>query len=322
MPAPSMTTGDGAGTIGGDTVKTVFYRAALDAYRANNVFRRMADVRWDRSDPPMPGNVVTFTIISALATATSALTEGTEPSAVNISDTQKTVTLVEYGNAVKHTKKLRLTTFLNFDVAVPREVAANMEESVDIVARDVLVAGTNVLYAGAATSRATVASTHNLTGNNVRRARAFLAGQNTPGVSGVVGGPYISVIHPDISYDLMAETGQQAWSAPHTYGTDTNAVYAGEIGMFAGVRFVENANARNFANAGVGSTVDVYATIFLGQQALGEAVGESQHMVIAGPFDDLQRFISVGWYGLLGYGRIREGSLVRYEAASSIGANT
>lgn len=322
MPAPSMTTGDGAGTIGGDTVKTVFYRAALDAYRAANVFRRLADVKWSREQPPMPGSAVTFTIITALATATSALTEGTEPSAVNISDSQKTVTLVEYGNAVKHTKKLRLTTFLNFDVAVPREVAANMEESIDIVARDVLVAGTNVLYAGAATSRVTVAAGHTLTGNNVRRARAFLAGKNAPGPGGgMVGGPYISIIHPDVSYDLMAETGQQAWSAPHTY-VDTAAIYSGEIGMFAGTRFVENANARNFANAGVGGTVDVYATIFVGEQALGEAVGEAQHMVIAGPFDDLQRFISVGWYGLLGYGRIREDSLTRYESSSSIGANT
>lgn len=320
MPAPSMTTGDAGGTIGGDTVKTVFNRTALDAYRAANVFRRVADVKWSREQPPMPGSAVTFTIITALSPATSALTENTEPNAVNISDSQKTVTLVEYGNAVKHTKKLRLTTFLNFDTAVPREVAANMEESVDIVARDVLVAGTNVLYAGAATSRVTVASTHNLTGNNVRRARAFLAGKNAPGINGMVGGDYMGIIHPDISYDLMAETGQQAWSAPHVY-VDTEEIYAGEIGRFGGVRFVENANARNFANAGVGSTVDVYVTLFIGKQALGEAVGEAQHMVIAGPFDDLQRFLSVGWYGLLGYGRIREDSLTRYEAASSIGAN-
>jgi len=43
--------------------------------------------------------------------------------------------------------------------------------------------------------------------------------------------------------------------------------------------------------------------------------------VIAGPFDDLQRFVSFGWYAMLGYGRIRENSLTRYETSSSIGAN-
>jgi N4-gp56 family major capsid protein len=315
-----MTTGDAGGTIGGDTVKTVFNVAALDAFRAAFVFRRVADVKWAGGPgaDPMPGVAVTFTIISALAAATSALAESTEPTPVNVSDMQKTVTLVEYGNAIKSTKKLRLTTFINFDLSIPREVAGNMEESVDIIARDVLVAGTNVLYAGAATSRVTVASTHVLIGNNVRRARAYLAARNTPYPAG--SNLYIGFIHPDVSYDLMAETGQAGWQAPHVY-SDPAGIYSGEIGSFGGVRFVENANARNFADAGVGGTVDVYATVFCGLQALGEAVGEAQHMVISGPFDDLQRFISVGWYGLLGYGRIRENSLLRYESASSIGAN-
>jgi N4-gp56 family major capsid protein len=318
MPAPSMTTTDGAGTFGGDTVKQVFNRAALDAFRAANVYRAVADVKWDESDDPMPGNPITFTIVSAIAPATSAISETVEPTPGNISDTQKTVTLAEYGNAVKPSKKFKLTSFLNLDTAIPREIGAHMEESVDIIARDVLNAGTNVLYAGAATSRATVAATHNLTANNVRRARAFLAGKNAPPPPGSQA--YVSFIHPDISYDLQAESGQQAWSAPHVY-SDPQAMYTGEIGMLSGVRFVENANARNFVNAGVGSTVDVYVTLFVGLQALGEAVGESQHVVIAGPFDDLQRFVSIGWYAMLGYGRIREDSLTRYEAASSIGAN-
>lgn len=317
MPAPSMTTGDAAGTIGGDTVKAVFNRAALDAFRADFVFRRVADVKWN-NDEPMPGKDVTFTIISALAPATTALGETTEPTPVNVSDTQKTVTLVEYGNAIKNTKKLRLTTFLNFDIAIPREVAANMEESVDIIARDVLVAGTNVLYGGTATSRVTVAAAHTITANNTRRARAFLAGKNTPPPAGSP--MFMGFIHPDVDYDLQAESGQQAWSAPHVY-SDPAAIYSGEVGALGGVRYVENANSRIFVDAGVGGTVDVYATIFAGLQALGEAVGESQHMVLSGPFDDLQRFLSVGWYGLLGYGRIRENSLTRYETASSIGAN-
>jgi len=318
MPAPSMTTTDGAGTLGGTTVKEVFNRAALDAFRANNVFRAVADVKWDESDDPMPGNPVTFTIISAIAPATSAISETVEPTPVNINDTQKQITLAEFGNAVKPSKKFKLTSFLNLDTAIPREVGAHMEESVDIIARDVLVAGTNVIYAGAATSRVTVAATHIIVANNVRRARAFLAGKNTPAPPGST--MYVGFIHPDVNYDLQAESGQQAWSAPHVY-QDTNNIYTGEVGSLSGVRFVENANSRNFANAGVGGTVDVYVTLFVGMQALGEAVGESQHMVISGPFDDLQRFVSIGWYGMLGYGRVREDSLTRLESASSIGIN-
>ncbi len=318
MPAPGSLTTDGAGTVGGDTVKTAFYRIALQAYRALNVFRRVAEVKWAEGDDPMPGNPVTFTLISPLAVAITPISESAEPSPVNLSDTQKSITLAEYGNAIKPSKKLRLTSFLNLDLSIAREISGNMEESVDIIARDILVAGTNVLYAGAATSRVTVAAGSNLTGNNVRRARAKLVGANVPAPAGM--SDYASIIHPDISYDLMAETGQAGWQAPSVYSAPEN-IWSGEIGRFAGVRFVENANAKMFADAGVGGTVDVYITLFMGREALGEAVGERQHVVVAGPFDDLQRFVSVGWYGMLGYGRIREASLYRYEAASSIGAN-
>lgn len=319
MPAPSMTTADGGGTLGGDTVKQVFNRAALEAYRAENVFRAVADVKWDESQDPMPGNPVTFTIISAVAPAISAISETVEPTPANISDTTKNITLAEYGNAFKPSKKFRLTSFLNLDMVIVTEVTGNMEESVDIIARDVMVAGTNVLYAGAATSRVTVATASTLTGNNARRARAVLKGRLAPPPPG--SNQYVSFIHPDVTYDLMAETGQQAWQAPHV-NVDTGAIYQGEIGSFAGIRFVENANSKMFADAGVGGLVDVYITLFVGRQALGEAVGEAQHVVIAGPFDDLQRFVSFGWYAMLGFGRIREASLLRYESSSSIGVNT
>lgn len=320
MPAPSMTSGDAGGFIGGDTVKTVFNTAALMAFRANFAFRRVAEVKWagGRGAEPMPGNAVTFTLIAAMTPATTALAEATEPTAVNMSDSQKTVTLVEQGNAVKHTKKLRLVSFLNLDLAVPEEIAQNMEESVDLIARDVLVAGTNVFYGGAATSRGTVAATHTIIANNLRRARSRLAGRNAPPPPGSMA--YVAFGHPDVSYDLQAESGQQAWSYPHG-NIDPAGLYMGEIGTLGGIRWVENANSRIFVDAGVAGTVDVYATIFVGKQALGEAVGEPQHVVVAGPVDDLQRFVSVGWYGLLGYGRIREGSLDRIETASSIGAN-
>ena len=320
MPAPSMTTGDAGGTLGGDTVKTVFNQAALKAFRANFVFRRLADVKWAGGPgaQPMPGVAVTFTIITAMTPATSALSETVEPTPVNISDTQKTVTLVEQGNAVKSTMKLRKTTFLDWDLTVPNEVAANMEESLDIVARDILVAGTNVYYSGAATSRVTVSNAMNLTAAGVRKMRSKLSGFNTPPPNGST--MYVGIVHPDSTFDLQQETGNQAWNAPHDYSAPEQ-IWTGEIGSFSGVRFIENANSKNFVDAGVGGTVDVYASIFVGLQALGEAVGFAQRMVISGPFDDLQRFISVGWYALIGYGRIRENSLLRFESSSSIGAN-
>lgn len=319
MPAPSQTVGaDGAGFLGGDTVKTVYDQLALEAFRAANVHRRLADWKRDLTDEPMPGNVITFTKIAALAAATTPLAEATEPTPVKVGDTQGTVTLIEQGNAVKDTKLLRVTSFLNIDMVIPAEVARNMEESMDLIAREKLVAGTSVLYAGAATSRVTVAAASTLAAANIRRAAATLKGNNTPPPDGST--MYVAIIHPYVALDLQAEAGQQAWSAPHVY-SDPSDIYTGELGAFAGVRFVENSNGRNFVDAGVTSTVDVYATLVCGKQALAEGIGEAQHMVLSGPFDDLQRFKSIGWYALEGFSILRQESVVRIESSSSIGTN-
>lgn len=82
-----------------------------------------------------------------------------------------------------------------------------------------------------------------------------------------------------------------------------------------------------FADAGVGGTVDVYGTIFVGDQALAKgfsrADGNTEDpQVILGPVvDHLRRFQPVGWYGLEGFGRFREASIRRLESSSSIGTN-
>lgn len=316
MPAPSQTTSDSGIAQAG--VTTVYDQAALEAFRAKNIFRRMAEIRWSEAAAPVRGNPVTFTLITALSTATSALSETTEPTPVTINDTQKSVTLAEYGNAVKRTNKAEVTSFFNLNMIDVQEVTANMEESLDIIARDVLVAGTNVLRVNGRATRGAVAAGDTMTANMLRQARAYLMGRNTPYMAGA--DMYLAVIHPDVSYDLQVESGNQAWIGPHV-NVDTNNIYTGEIGALGGIRVVENANAKIFVDAGATSTVDVYVTVVVGRQALGEAVGTPQHVVISGPFDDLQRFVSVGWYALLGYGRIRENSLLRLESSSSLATN-
>jgi N4-gp56 family major capsid protein len=324
MTAPAMTTTDGSPSFGADTIKTALYGQALEAYRSKNVFRAASDIRVDESDVPVRGNPIQFTKINALAVQTAALSETADPTHLAITPATVTISLVEYGATTKPTKKLRLTSFLNIPLVATGEVASNMEESLDIVARNVLNAGTNVQYVGQ-TSRAAITAANTLAAANIRRARNFLAKNNSPfpmsQAFGAVPG-YIGIIHPDPGYDLRVESGQQAWSAPQIYREGgNNGVWTGELGMLDGVVIVENANQQVLANAGAGGTVEVYINTFVGRQALGEAVGEAQHLVVAGPFDDLQRFISIGWYGLLGLGIVRQESLLRIESSSSLATN-
>jgi len=301
-----------------------FDRIAFFALRSELLFDAVADVQ--PTNQSMPGSTVTFTIFNDLAAATSALTETSDVTAVAMSDSQVTVTLAEYGNAVLTTAKLRGTSFLDVDTVAANVVGYNAGISIDSIVRDVLAGGTNVNYAtGGATdptSRATIADEDIIAADDLRKVTAQLRGDNVPTFNGL----YMGYIHPDVSYDLRSETGAAAWRDPHVY-VDTDMVYNGEIGAFEGIRFIETPRAPLFEDGGA-STTDAYATLVMGRQALAKAHSITDGngpnpSIVRGPVTDtLERFQPIGWYWLGGYGRFREASLRRIESSSSIGANS
>ena len=306
-----------------------FDRIAYFALRSELLFDAVADVQ--PTNQAMPGSSVTFTIFNDLAAATSTLTETSDVTAVAMSDSQVSVTLAEYGNAVLTTAKLRGTSFLDVDTVAANVVGYNAGISIDSVVRSVLEAGTNVNYGTAGssdpTSRTTVAVEDEIAADDLRKVTAELRGDNVPTFNGM----YMGYIHPDVSYDLRSETGAAAWRDPHVY-VDTDMIYNGEIGAFEGIRFVETPRAPLFADAsnGSGSTgnIDVYGTLVMGRQALAKAHSITDGngpnpSIVRGPVvDTLERFQPIGWYWLGGYGRFREASLRRIESSSSIGANS
>ncbi len=302
-----------------------FDRLAYFALRSELLFDMAADVQ--PTQQAMPGSAVTFTIFNDLAAATSTLNEVTDVTPSAMSDSQVTVTLSEYGNAVITTAKLRGTAFLDVDTVAANVVGYNAGISIDSVVRDVLAGGTNVIYGGGGTttptSRTTVKAADIIEANDIRRVTAQLRGANVPTFDGL----YMAFIHPDVAYDLRKETGAAAWRDPHVY-QDTANIYNAEIGAFEGVRFIETPRARVFENASDGSgstgTIEVYCTHVMGRQALAKAYSAQDGngavpRVVRGPVvDTLARLQPIGWYWLGGYGRFREASLRRIESASSL----
>ena len=305
--------------------QVAFDRLAYFALRSELLFDAAADVQ--PTNQAMPGTGVTFTIFTDRATATSTVSETTDVTAAALSDSQVTVTLNEYGNAVITTAKLRGTAFLDVDSAAANIVGYNAGSSIDEVVRDVLAAGTNVIYGGGGTttptSRTTVKAVDIIEANDIRKVTAQLRGANVPTFNGL----YMAYIHPDVAYDLRRETGAAAWRDPHVY-QDTANIYNAEIGAFEGVRFIETPRAKVFQNASDGSgstgTIEVYCTHVMGRQALAKAYSSidgngSVPKVVRGPVvDTLNRLQPIGWYWLGGYGRFREASLRRIESSSAI----
>ena len=309
--------------------QVAFDRLAYFALRSELLFDQAADVQ--PTQQAMPGSGVTFTIFNDIAAATSTLNEVTDVTLTALSDSQVTVTLNEYGNAVVTTAKLRGTSFLDVDVAAANIIGYNAGDSIDQVVREVLAGGDNVIYAsgGASTptARNTVQPEDVLAADDVRKVVAQLRAANVATFNGA----YMGYIHPDVSYDFRSATDAAAWRTPANY-VNPAGIYNGEIGQFESVRFIETPRAKVFSNASNGSsstgTVDVYCTHVMGRQALAKAYsttdgnGAMPKIVRGNVTDVLMRLQPIGWYWLGGYGRFREASLRRIESASSIGANS
>lgn len=293
------------------------------ALRPQLFFDRLATVKATRQ--AHQGATVKFTFTDDLPSNTTALTEDADVTPRTFGDSAITVTLVEYGDAVKTTAKLRGTSFIPVDPVVANIVGRQAGLSQDTLTRDTLLAGTNVIYSGDATDRGGVGTgltaTDTLAAADIREITADLRNAS---VEEVKAGLFAGFVNPDVSVDLRTETGAAAWREPHNYQKAEN-IWRGEIGAFEGVVFVETPRLEALADAGDGS-VDAYQSLIIGKEALAKAYsktvsGEVPSVRPTPVTDALWRFVGMGWYWLGGYAIMRQAAVRRIESASSLGAN-
>ena len=313
------------GTV--DYVQTAYDMLAYFALRPELYFDQVADVK--PTSQSMAGSSVVFNIQNDMALATTALNESTDITPVALTSSQVTLTLAEYGAGTITTAAVRAQSFVSIDEIQGNTVGYNAGRSVDELAKIQLEGGSNVNYSAGTTGvtpggRSSITPNDTLRAYDVRLNVAALKRNNVPGY----GGAYLGFIHPDNSFDLWQESGNQALIAPQIYSAP-EGVFNGEIGKFAGVRFIETPTAPLFADAGSSTTdTDVYGVLFVGRQALAMvwAIKDGNGPVpvtVMGPITDyLRRFQPLGWKWMGQYGVFRSASVWRQECASSIGQNS
>lgn len=242
---------------------TNLIQTAYDKYvemelRSEPMFRKFADKR--PVDVTNPGATVVFQLHNDLSRVTSALSEASDVDAVALNNTNKVqVQVNEYGNAVTTTERLALESLSAIDPAVADMLAYNQRDSLDALVYSVLVNKATGRYAGAsAADEATVngvdktaSATSTIQAADIRKAVAKLRGASVQPKDGAY---YVGLLHPDVSYDLRTEavtSGSNVWQQPHTY-TDAGVgnVWAGEIGVYEGVKFIESPRVEQTATAG------------------------------------------------------------------------
>ena len=294
-------------------VQTAYDQYVRMALRSIPVMRALADVK--PVQQAMPGSSVVFSIYSDLAQATSTLTETSDVSSIALGNpNQVTVTLNEYGSAVTTTKKLNLTSFNDVDSALADIIAYNAADSIDAVVAAVLTGGSNVIYAGTATTTNTITSSMTISTADIREAVVQL---RTNKALPRIGELYAAYLHPRQSADLRAESGTGGFQELSKY-TDRTPFVAGAVGVIEGAFVVETPRVPKTANT-QSPAVNVYKAVIAGREALAEAQGQDVSTVIGPQIDALRRFHTIGWYYFGGINRLREAALYRIESAATNG---
>lgn len=274
------------------------------------------------------GSGVQFPFLTEMAAAVTPLTEGTDVTPVALADSNIPLTFVEQGNVVNYTSKWLATSYVPLIPGVANLLGFNAGISMDTIAVAIVAAGNNVAYGGTATTRLTVAGTSIIDSQDARLAYARLRAANVQ----TIDGSYRAFVHPDVAYDLKAETGDVGWRVPHNYSAFEN-IMAGVIGHYEGFDWLDTPRTTLRPDAGTPGTVDVYDTYFLGAEAIAKGYSTGEHLdgqqmgaepiPIRGPIvDSLYREAPMGWYWYGGYSIYRQAALRRLETSSSIGVNT
>lgn len=238
----------------------------------------------------------------------TALQEGVIPTGQKFGMSYKTAGITQYGTYATISDELELRSYDPIILGATEEMGASAAETQEVLIRDALLVGTNVLYcdnidleSGAVTGTPTApngmeASTtmlSALTPDMVAKAVTKLKKDRVP----TINGKYVAVIHPSVAYDLRKS---DAWVEAHKYAATTE-IFTGEIGELHGCRFVEDVFAPildgEYANKA--GTV-TYATYFFGKEAFGiiDAAGGALQMIIkpksqaGGPLD---QFSTIGY---------------------------
>lgn len=261
-----------------------------------------------------------FTRPSGGSPFTTALTEGTPPSATNPTVAETVISVAIYGAFMYGSDKLKAQAIdpqLSNWSAVFSEL---MYDTRDRISRSGINAGTNAAYVGGSTVRSSVASGAALGWTDLRTARKILKNADVPPYEG---GKYAAIIRPVVMSQLYADStvvNALQYAGPRT---DQNPLFTGSVDTLLGIAFNETSNASTFSGLGQSASF-VEATLFMGKDAFAVTnFDEFASDVIfhdvgtSGIADPLNQAWTLGFKTALGVAILDQNRLLRYESWST-----
>ena len=285
----------------GELIEEYYNKVFLNELRSNLVF-----AGWGLMgrQPRNNGELVHWLSLQDFSAAGN-LTEGTDPTENTLSAGDQTAVLAQYGQTVQLSDILQGTWVPQSLVEVMERLARAASLEVDTVIRNsCFTAGGSAQYAGSAVARNSIATdgSFDVDMAEIRNATHSLESLNAQPFAD---GYYRGVIHPDVKYDLQADTAHWQEVLKHTESglrdlrggnAASNGKGNGVVGELNGVEFIQSKQALKMVASGSAST-DVYQSYVFGAEHYGVSQFQDVQTVIKNPSPSS----SLDLYGTFGY---------------------
>ena len=266
-----------------------------------------------RNIPVGNTGTIKFRKYGELAVNTTALTEGETPAGTSATVSDITAVALWYGDYMTYSDQVTIESPDPVLTELTEVLSEQAGQSVDTLDRNVLVAGTNVMFADANSPKTNaetgdIVATDVIDSTTLTNAIADLRSSNAKYITNFVSPDagylttpvapcFVGIIHPMISAQLKAISG----FSPVEQYANKGDVMPNEIGKYDRVRFVESTMA--YVDEGVGGGgEDVYSTLIFGKDAYGitSIQGNAMKMIVkqlgsSGSADPLNQRGTIGW---------------------------
>lgn len=287
-------------------------RQTLENFRPNLYFTQLGQEDIKTPDGYNTYSWAKFNVIAegSITTGTTA-DDGVSPGDTAFDASRIAITPTQYRIIITIADLTAENNIIDFVKGASEEIGSAMSKKIDSVIQTAVMAGTNIIYGGTKTSRATLASTDVLTAEKFNQADAYLKSKDAM----AVGGFYVAVIHPAQLRDLRTESGTGNWLEVNKYVTN-DKILKGEQGMLNGIRVLVSSHVNTFT-----STTTVYPALVVGKGAYGVAGWENlkTYYVPASSTesDALAQRHKVGAKVAFGVTILKQDSMVRIETGAS-----
>lgn len=276
--------------------KTFYERALLERLLPQLNFYKDAQ---KKKLPKNQGRTMNFRKFNSLTAPSASLTEGVTPDGNDLNVTTVTATVAQEGDFVLISDLIQMT---GIDPVLTETSELLGEEAgvvVDNRIQTAIAGGTNVYFAGGATTRAGLetAETKHLIADDVKKIVRKLKNANAKRFPD---GYYHMQIDPDIAYDLMSDS---AWVDVSKY-SKPEQMAKGELGKMHGMKFFETTNLSIVDSSAGSSKIPVHIAYAYGKDSyacidLEGGAGKPEIIVkpngSAGSADPLDQRASAGW---------------------------